>query len=155
MERVLRRTRAKSKSSLQPGVGLALRGGPVSLQSHRALPPFWLPQVYKLSLVAPNMASVSGTCCSLYCHVYTRPLSSWQRHPLILAPTKHLSLGVPALTLLSQTPSSRHLHTPLTAIIFPSPGSFEAQRQERARHRGSPDGLTWSTDEHLLLSTVT
>ena len=136
-------------------MGLPLQGGPVSLPSHIKLSHSFGSRKFKLLLVALNMTSASGTCCSLYCHVYSRPLSSWQRRPFILAPTKHLSLGVPALTPLSQTPSSRHLHTLLTAIIFPSPGSSEAQRQERARHRGSPDGLRWSTDEHLLLSTVT
>lgn len=46
------------------------------------------------------------------CYVCAHHLSSWQMSPLTSTPTKHLSPGIPALILFSQTPSSMHLHTP-------------------------------------------
>lgn len=78
---------------------------PASLASrHQALPPLQSGFTkFKLLLVPPEYAMFSCTC-----HGYTHPLSSCQMSPLILAPTKHLSPGIPALTPLSQTPSSMH-----------------------------------------------
>lgn len=76
----------------------------------------------------PEYAMFSCTC-----HGYTHPLSSCQMSPLILAPTKHLSPGIPALTPLSQTPSSmqqssvrlsvphlNHLLVDVESIFMPS-----------------------------------